>query len=215
MGGCTWRAKILGRTRRSSRRQKGRRIFGAPEISRWVKALMTSDGQPNWGSIIGLISEIKRCDNSGLVTPSLAMAYICIDSLANLSRPAGTKRVTRGHFRDWVEKYLKGHPEQPYEYRGSDVYAARCAFLHTYGSDAELHVTEPDTVKYIYHDGGRHIYNPHVEPGIVIIGTRSFVDDVVRAANNFLEDCGNNAELKELVEARLVHVFNTVPYPSS
>ena len=88
----------------------------------------------DWRSITSLVAELKRCDQSGLITASIAMAFICIDSLANLARPTQASKVTRADFKAWVDKYLKAHDEQPYKYRGKDVYAARCAFLHTYGS---------------------------------------------------------------------------------
>jgi hypothetical protein len=34
-------------------------------------------------------------------------------------------------FKEWVDTYLKTHPEQPYHYRGKDVYAARCKLFGT------------------------------------------------------------------------------------
>ncbi len=57
-------------------------------------------------------------------------------------------KVTRSDFKEWVDTYLTCHENQPYKYRGKDVYAARCAFLHTYGSEAELHESDPDTIRY-------------------------------------------------------------------
>lgn len=163
---------------------------------------------------MGLVSELKRCDESGLITASLAMAFICIDSMSNLSRPEDKKRVTRGDFKNWVDKHLTGHPEQPYQYRGKDVYAARCAFLHTYGSEAELHEEDPDIIKYGYHDGGKHNFDPKVAPDLVLIGTRSFVNDVIHAVEYFLESCKSDKSLRELVESRLAHVLRTTPYPA-
>jgi hypothetical protein len=147
---------------------------------------MTSDSNANWEGIIYLVSEIKRCDDAGIVTASIAMAFICIDTLANLARPDGKERVTRGDFKYWCDAYLRGHLDQPYQYRSKDVYAARCAFLHTYGSEAELHRDNPDTIKYGYHDGGKHKYNPDIDPSLVLIGTKSFINDVVIAVDSFL-----------------------------
>ena len=177
------------------------------------KGTMSTDSTELWGSILGLVSEMKRCDEGGLTTASLAMAFICIDSLANLSRPAGKQRVTRDDFKNWVERHLKGHSEQLYQYRGKDVYAARCAFLHTYGSEADLHEKDPDTLKYGYHDGGKHNFNPEVAPGLVLISTRSFINDVGHAVESFLEQCKTDASLRERVQSRLVHVLRTQPYP--
>jgi len=135
---------------------------------------VTDTSRKNWQCITGLVSELKRCDGYDLTTASIALAYICIDTLANLARPIDKPKVTRADFVVWVDKYLDSHPEQPYKYRGKDVYAARCAFLHTYGAIAKLHEEDPDTIKFVYHNGGKHQYNPNVEPQLVIIGTKSF-----------------------------------------
>ena len=136
---------------------------------------MVTNAGENWQTIIGLVSELKRCDECGITTASVAMAFICIDTLASLGRPIDKKRVTRSDFKEWVDIHLKGHPDQPYKYRGKDVYAARCAFLHKYGSEAELHNEDPDTIKFAYHDGGQHKFNPGSNRGHQI-GVKSHFD---------------------------------------
>lgn len=123
---------------------------------------MTISQHNNWESIIGLVSELKRCDECEITTGAVAMAHICIDTLANLARPIDKEKVTRADFKEWVDTYLKAHPDQPYQYRGKDVYAARCALLHKYGAEAELHEEDPDTTRFAYHDGGKHQYDPNV-----------------------------------------------------
>ena len=165
----------------------------------------------NWQAILGLVSELKSCDSNGTVTASIAMAFVCIDTLANLSRPADKDKVTRKDFKDWVDTYLKGHPDQPYQYRGKDVYAARCAMLHTYGSEASLHEEDPDTIKYAYHDGGKHNYDPKIQKDLVLVGTRSFVNDVVCAVESFLGHCQKDSSLRQRVEERLPKVLQVKP----
>lgn len=166
---------------------------------------------PSWGAILNLASQIRICDESGLITPSLAMCFIAIDSLASLARPIDKARVTRSDFVDWVNRYLNGHSEQKYKYSGKDVYAARCSFLHTYGATSEIHERDTTTIKFVYHDGGRHVYRPEVNPALVIIGVRSFADDVIRAMDDFVEECDKDIELRARVEARLNELFNIVP----
>ena len=175
---------------------------------------MTTNSGENWQSITDLVSELKRCDECGITTASVAMAYICIDALASLARPIDKQKVTRADFKEWVDTHLKAHKDQPYQYRGKDVYAARCAFLHTYGSEAELHEEDPDTIKFAYHDGGEHKYNPSIERRLVLIGTKSFINDVVHAVESFLKKCQSDASLKKRVGSRLVKVLQIVPYPS-
>jgi len=167
-----------------------------------------------WKSVLNMVSELKRCDDHGITTASVAMSFICIDALASLSRRQDKIQVTRAGFKDWVDKHLKAHPEQPYQYRGKNVYAARCAFLHTYGSESDLHQIDPDTVKFAYHDGGRHQYNGRVNPTLAIIGTKSFVNDVIHAVGSFLNECRNDPLLKARVEPRLSQVVQSDPYPS-
>lgn len=164
----------------------------------------------NWNAIPSLASQIKQCDNLGLITPSIAMSYICIDAMASLSRPENKDRVTRKDFIEWVDKYLKGHPDQLYKYRGRDVYAARCAFLHTYGSRAELH-EQDDLLEFVYHDGGRHAFEHSGDSKLVVIGIKSFTNDVISAVSDFMDDCANNVDLKNRVEKRLSSVLGIVP----
>jgi hypothetical protein len=177
--------------------------------------ISVADSEKNWKSIIDLVSELKRCDEYGITTASLAMAYICIDTIANLARPINKPKVTRADFIEFVDTYLKAHPDQPYQYRGKDVYAARCAFLHTYGSEAALHEEDSDTLKFVYHDGGKHQYKPSVEPSLVVIGTKSFINDVIIAVDLFLKKCQSDVSLQQRVESRLVKVLQIMPYPSS
>lgn len=175
---------------------------------------MVSNPSDNWKAITGLVGEIKRCEECGVTTAAVAMAFICIDTLAALSRPENKEKVTRSDFKDWINTYLKGHLDQPYQYRGKDIYAARCAFLHTYGSVTELHLEDSDIIKFGYHDGGRHVYNPDTHPNFAIIGTKSFINDVIHAANSFLKACQNDDSLRSRVESRLPDMFQTMPFPS-
>ena len=91
----------------------------------------------------------------------LVLSFICMDTVAYLSRLAGPATHTRAEFIAWVDKYLRGHPEHQYQYRGLDVYAARCAVLHTYGSEAALHRSDPSIKLFGYHGGGRHMRDPN------------------------------------------------------
>lgn len=175
---------------------------------------MSSIQQDYWQAISGLVAELKRCDQCGITTASIAMAYICIDALANLARPIEKDKVTRSDFKEWIENYLIADPSQPYQYRGKDVYAARCAFLHTYGAKAELHDEDTDTIKFTYHDGGMHLYSDKIEPHLVLISTKSFVNDVVIAASKFVQACQSDRPLKERVESRLPEVLQVVPLHS-
>lgn len=164
-----------------------------------------------WGAINSLIQEIKTCETAGAITSAVAMAFVCMDTMAYLSLPVGRETQGKADFIAWVDEYLKGHGDQPYQYRGLDVYGARCAMLHAFGSDSDFHEKNEDVKKFGYHNGGQHLYDPVVDERLVIIGTASFLNDVVHAVSVFLKGCKENADLRARVENRLPKVLTTFP----
>jgi len=165
----------------------------------------------NWAAVSGLVAEIHMEEGAGHLMGGLALSFICMDTIAYLSRPAGQATHTRAEFISWVDKYLRGHHDQPYQYRGLDVYAARCAVLHTYGSKAALHRADPSTKLFGYHDGGRHMHDPNENARLVLIGLLSFLNDVRIAVGEFMKDCATDPALRELVEPRLGSLLTHLP----
>src|SRR4051812_39407898 len=102
-------------------------------------SLHPGSSQSMWNGITGIIAEIKRCEAAGATMAAVAMAFVCIDTLAYLSMPAQQTSQTRTDFITWVNAYLKGDANQPYQYDGKDVYAARCSVLHAFGSESEMY----------------------------------------------------------------------------
>jgi hypothetical protein len=169
---------------------------------------------PMWKGVVGLIEEIRRCERAGATIAAVGFAFVCIDTMAFLSLPSGKSTQTRKDFIAWTDKYLKGHQTQPYQYRGIDVYAARCALLHAFGSEADLHDKDKSIIRFCYHDGGKHAYDPKLDSRLAIIGTASFLHDVVIAVEDFMKDCLADRELLLVVEGRLPKVLQTFSFGS-
>lgn len=166
-----------------------------------------------WDGIKALIEQIKRCEKAGATTAAVAMAYVCIDTMAFLSLPADRETQGKADFIAWVDSYLRGHEDQPYKYRGLDVYGARCALLHAFGSEANFHQQNPDAKKFGYHDGGKHGYEASINEHLVIIGTASFLNDVMLAVGSFIQACAVDADLRKRVEGRLPKILANFPFP--
>ena len=164
-----------------------------------------------WDCITYLISEIKRCEKADATTAALSMSFICIDVMSYLSMPADKPKQGRTDFISWVDTYLEGHDDQPYAYRGIDVYGARCALLHVFGSEVDFHQQNSEAKKFGYHNGGKHAYDFNIDPGLVIIGAKSFVNDVVAAVVKFIETVQADENLKLIVESRLSTVLALFP----
>lgn len=169
-----------------------------------------SQKKPDWAVLRGLTTQIKQCENQGLVVPSIAMSFICIDAMAGLARPLEKSKVTRKNFIDWCDRYLKSNCAQPYQYSGKDVYAARCALLHTYGTTAELH-EEANIMKFLYHDSSP-THQLYAAERTVAISTKSLVIDVCNAVESFIDECTSTVSLGDLVISRLDEIIKVVPY---
>ena len=165
-----------------------------------------------WDGVKALVVEIKKCEQANATTAAVAMCYVCIDTMAFLSLPADRQVQGKADFIGWVDTYLIGHEDQPYKYRGLDVYGARCAMLHAFGSDADFHEKNPDAIKYGYHDGGMHAYDPTIDDRLVIIGNASLINDVLHAVTSFIEACKADADLRQRAESRLHKVLATFPF---
>lgn len=180
-----------------------------------VKTALSSlmqENKVNWSVVKSLTKQIVKCDEYDLVTPSIAMTFICIDAMATLTRPVGKIKVTRKDFIEWCNTYLKSNSKQKYQYSGKDVYAARCAFLHTYGTTAELHNDDPETLKFLYHDSEEQQHQLYIEDRTVVISTKLLVVDICKAVDSFIAECKNNPQFGERVSGRLDEVLITVPF---
>jgi len=171
-----------------------------------------ADDEPNWRAIGQLVEQIHTEEQAGHFTTGVVLSFICLDTMAYLVRPADQTEQTRAEFIAWTDKYLKGHSDHQYQYRGVDVYAARCAVLHTYGIEAALHRRDESVKLFGYHDGGRHMHDPAQHPRLVMIGMRSFLNDVRIAVGDFIQECRHNAELRALVETRLGGLLTHLPF---
>ncbi len=160
-----------------------------------------------WQSITGMIHEVKRVEAAGATTATVIMVYVCIDALAALALPRGREVQGKADFIAWVDQYLKAHPDQPYQYRGVDVYGARCALLHSFASEAEFHRRNEGIKQFGYTNGGLHMYNPAASPDLVLIGVASLTNDFVIAVETFLKDIAADADLRATIEARLPSIL--------
>ena len=162
-------------------------------------------------SITQYVAQIKALEDSGFDLAATIMTHIGIDMMSRLTLPEGETRQSRRHFKAWVDEFMKAHPDQPYQYDGDDVYAARCAILHNYTSEADIHEREQNTKKFGYHDGGKHMLNKDVDARLVLIGMKSFNDDFIRAIGAFVEKIRTDDNLRHRVESRLNSVFQYMP----
>ena len=105
-----------------------------------------------------LCSDIKKAKDNAALGGSVILTYSAIDAMAFMSMSASQKEVHRHDFVAWVDRYMKTDASQPYQYRGIDLYGARCVIVHRYGVESRLSDAGLCNI-FAYHDGGDHIFH--------------------------------------------------------
>jgi hypothetical protein len=165
---------------------------------------------PNNGyrPILNLLNQARHAQAAGLTIPALAMVYVGIDTMAWLGLPVGQGKQGRQDFYRWVNTYLKADAQQPYQYDGRDVYAARCAVLHQFATIAELHRQSNPPKRFGYLDSG-----PHRTDGsdLVLISVAMLVRDYCHAVGHYMQAVQADPDLKARIDSRVLELLNTTP----
>jgi len=152
-------------------------------------------------------NDIHVCMKNNAPTGTVLLTYCAMDAMAFLSMPEGKQKVGRPDFKNWVEKYMKTDPEQPYQYDKEDLYGARCGIVHTYGAESDLS-RENKCKKIVYKPNClKHFYEPTKHPDLVILRLDLFIRDFYDAVDKFLVNLEKGENLKNRVEARLPNLF--------
>jgi hypothetical protein len=112
-----------------------------------------------------------------------------------------------------ISDRLRTHQREVVRLRAAMAARPRCAVLHAFGTEVDFHKQNPDAKKFGYPDGGKHAYDPAIDKHLVIIGTASFLNDIVTAVGDFVEDWKNDLDLRARVASRLPRVLETFPAP--
>jgi hypothetical protein len=166
-----------------------------------------TNGAGSYTPLIQLLGEISKAQDAGATVASLAMVYVGIDTMALLSCPVGLDSQTRTDFIRWVDRYLKADPTSEYQYEGVDVYAARCAVLHSYGSVAALHGSSSPPRKFGYTDNGPHRKDDVAR--FALISVAVLIHDFSKAMETFVSAIKDDPELKRRVDSRIQSLLLT------
>lgn len=161
--------------------------------------------------VFDLLNEIVRCQEADATVAAVAMVYVFIDTMAFLAMPAGQTAQTRKDFIGWVDTYLKADPTERYQYRGLDVYAARCSLLHAFSAEADAHRKDPSVCLFGYIDNGPHAFDPAESTRLAMISVTVLIRDLCRGAERFIGDWLSDLALRARVAGRLPALYNTFP----
>ena len=93
-----------------------------------------------------MLKAFRLCRLHHLYIPALLLAYAGIDILASLDPPEEDAK-TRERFIAWIEKYFL--PNSELTVNAIDLYAARCAVVHTFGPESDL-ANKGEARRFVY-----------------------------------------------------------------
>jgi hypothetical protein len=157
----------------------------------------------------GIAMELRKVLEMGLFRATLILLYSGIDQVSYLAMPVGNSGATRKDFANWVESRmgLQGLVT------GEELYAARCAMLHKYGTEAQLHVNGKVTRQIgIVVNGQKNVYAHSSVPHLVCVEINYLVDAFIRGVLSFVKDLEYaDRAYQNQVNARLHDMMGVTP----
>lgn len=153
-------------------------------------------------------NDIHVCLRNNAPTGAVLLTYCAMDAMAFLSMPEGQRKVMSTDFKNWVSKYMKTDPAQPYQYDKQDLWGARCGIVHTYGAKSDLS-RAGKCRKIVYKPNSlNHLYDPVKHRDLLILAVDLFIRDFFDAVDSFLADIEQDEDLRKRVETRLPKLFH-------
>ena len=164
----------------------------------------------------GIIKDVNDAWERKSYRAALILVYSGIDTMSHLTMPAGKDEVTRVDFVAWAEKYLRfrdANKNPTLTLPGIELYAARCALVHTYSSEADLHKKGKAKRQIGYGDE----FLPEVaERGdvehLVMVSIRGLVDAFSRGVAATLQDIKGDEPRRKVFAKRLDKMMHELPF---
>ncbi len=150
--------------------------------SSYARQMLRDERAPRVKRINALAGEVHACIKANAYDAALVMQFVELDTWAFLARPGSMTVHGRTSFKWFIERYMRDAPGQGYSYAPSDVYAARCGLLHTFGSLADAHERDKSVVIWRFHLGRENTFVPGLHR-MAYISVMRFITDACAAVS--------------------------------
>lgn len=160
----------------------------------------------------GIKREIRVVLENGCLRAVVILIYSGIDSMAFLGMPAGQTDVTAEDFISWVDRYV--HFPCADQLTGNDLYGARCAMLHRYGSESrKSRKGECRQVGYLDRSVPEVRFNPAVSTGLALVSVPALAAAFFAGVDRYLVDLYKDSRRGKLADERLKTMAHILPNP--
>ena len=164
-----------------------------------------------------MLSSIDDCLKAERQLPALVLMYSLIDSLAWAASDQSTAN-TRSRFENWVSQWLLPHlPKSNPQVTATDLYAARCALLHTGTGISDL-AKSKKAKRLMYAWGSakttlleRTIVVTGSADGYAALHCEKFFSAIRKGLKNFVASADNDPQLAARLQDAASVQYDNVP----
>jgi hypothetical protein len=161
---------------------------------------------------------IKRDIRVALENNCLGAAVILVlsgmDTMAYLGMPPNQENVTRTDFVRWADGYIKFPCKE--QLTGMDLYGARCAMLHNYGTASDLsRQGKCRQVGYMDKSIPEVCFEPTVAKDVVMLSVPALAEAFFCGVDRSLIDLFADRNRASIAEQRLKNLVQAIPYKSA
>lgn len=130
----------------------------------------------------------------------ILLTYAGIDAMATLDLPADKAEIKRDDFIDWCDKYMQFKNGVV---TGLELYSARCAMLHSYGSESSL--TKQRNVRQVGYTagGGSEVMTKAEVTSLVLVSVEGLAFAFLDGVAKFLKHLKYSPDKRKLLPERL------------
>ena len=162
----------------------------------------------------GIKRDIRLLLEHGGLRGALLLTLSAVDTMAYLWMDDGKDEVTRQDFIAWADRYV----QFPYveAVSGLELYAARCAALHNYGTEAAL-TREGRCRQILWMSRARPeiIFDPAKRADLVMVSIPALAEVCLRGIDRFLVETYSDSRRAERADRRFRKMMHVLPGPGN
>jgi hypothetical protein len=140
---------------------------------------------------------------------AVILIYAAMDAMAFLGMPAGQEDVTRDDFVAWADRYV--HFPCKEQISGLELYGARCATLHAYGTESRLsRLGRVRQIGYAKRCVPEVRYHPPTSTELVIVSAQALRDSLFTGIDRYLVDLFSDPVRGRVADNRLQKIMNAI-----
>lgn len=155
----------------------------------------------------GIVGDIHFAVTNKRYRATLILVFSGIDAMGWIDRPENRENTIRDDFISWADEFISF---QGGKISGIELYSARCAILHSYGSISDL--TRKGKARQIgFHaGGGPDIAESDEVPDLVMVSIEGLAMAFRKGVIAYLEKLKSSSVRRSLASKRLelmIHIF--------